>query len=569
MKNIRNERGITLVALAVTIVVLMILSVSLTASMTTTIEMTRYNKIKEDIIALTEDVKVYYTKNGTLPAYTDTPINLDTHNVPANDRNPNDSGVYYPIDISVLPEDLMLNCGQGNKDKDFSTDDLYVMDSESLTVYYLKGALLNNIRHYTIVDDFSGGSPASEYYSKVDLPIISVVTMESNGTNAKRACTGDTVTLRMLTNYTLTALPVVTINNEEVTVNWNGNIGTATYKLPFTEDLAVFDKEISFSISGYEADGRSGEEITSVNFGGAVYRYAETLLGAFKNGDLQVGDYVNYQNPASGQYPSLESANGFGDQTYSVNNNGTTVNWRVLGLSADGNHLLLTSAEPLKKEQGETADADYDPDYYLKGATGMVNFKDELDNICGIYKNNYADSVKSLTIDDINRLCEVTVDVANSKVYKASDETQTNIDQWGNIGTTKSYTDQYASPQDYLNGTTSNFSKTSDAYYYIGSEAISSSSALYDVLFANTDTNYYWLASSAVSVNSGACCFGPGGVYYGKADSDRGDLFYSDGDEYGGCYGVRPVVTLKSDVKYGQIVKISPQTEEKWPDILL
>ena len=286
-----------------------------------------------------------------------------------------------------------------------------------------------------------------------------------------------------------------------------------------------------------------------------------TLVEAFNEGILQVGNYVNYQNPASGQYPSLESANGFGNQTYSVNNNGTTVNWRVLGLSADGNHLLLTSAEPLKKEQGETADADYDPDYYLKGATGMVNFKDELDNICGIYKNNYADSVKSLTIDDINRLCEVTVDVANSKVYKASDETQTNIDQWGNIGTTKSYTDQYASPQDYLNGTTSNFSKTSDAYYYIGSEAISSSSALYDVLFANTDTNYYWLASSAVFVGSDYCGFGPGIVFGGEAYSNDIGLFYSVGGEHDDGYGVRPVVTLKSDVKYGQITKITAPTD--------
>lgn len=567
MKNIRNERGITLVALAVTIVVLMILSVSLTASMTTTIEMTRYNKIKEDIIALTEDVKVYYTKNGTLPAYTDTPINLDTHNVPANDRNPNDSGVYYPIDISVLPEDLMLNCGQGNKDKDFSTDDLYVMDSESLTVYYLKGALLNNIRHYTIVDDFSGGSPASEYYSKVDLPIISVVTMESNGTNAKRACTGDTVTLRMLTNYTLTALPVVTINNEEVTVNWNGNIGTATYKLPFTEDLAVFDKEISFSISGYEADGRSGEEITSVNFGGAVYRYAETLLGAFKNGDLQVGDYVNYQNPVNGEYNSAASF----EQKYTTNNNGTTVNWRVLGLSEDGNHLLLTSGSPLKTE---TYSPTY-PCYRLKGATGMVKFKDELDNICGIYKNNYADSVKSLTIDDINRLCGVTVhigtsaDGSDSKVYKTSDETQTNIDKENNIGKKYSYTGQYASPEDYLNGTTSSFEKTSDSYCYLDSDAISSSSALYDVLFANTDTNYYWLASSAVRVYSDYCGFGPGMVRDGYADLYYDYLFGSDGHEREGFAGVRPVVTLKSNVKYGQIVKISPQTEEKWPGILL
>ena len=245
-----------------------------------------------------------------------------------------------------------------------------------------------------------------------------------------------------------------------------------------------------------------------MNFGKTVYRYAETLVTAFKNGDLQVGDYVNYTNPTSGEYVSIASKTGYDlDQTYTTNNNGTKVNWRVLGLSEDGNHLLLTSGSPLKRENSN------DPYYYLKGATGMVNFESELNNICSIYKNEYAESSKSLTIDDINRLCGVTVDIANGKVYKTSDEAQSNIDKEGNIGTTQSYTDQYASPQDYLNGITSSFEKTSDVYYYLGSDAILSSSALYDVLFANTDTNWYWLTSSAVRVYPDHCNFGLGNVH--------------------------------------------------------
>ena len=567
MKNIRNESGITLVALAVTIVVLMILSVSLTASMTTTIEMTRYNKIKEDIIALTEDVKVYYTKNGTLPAYTDTPINLDTHNVPANDRNPNDSGVYYPIDISVLPEDLMLNCGQGNKDKDFSTDDLYVMDSESLTVYYLKGALLNNIRHYTIVDDFSGGSPASEYYSKVDLPIISVVTMESNGTNAKRACTGDTVTLRMLTNYTLTALPVVTINNEEVTVNWNGNIGTATYKLPFTEDLAVFDKEISFSISGYEADGRSGEEITSVNFGGAVYRYAETLLVAFKNGDLQVGDYVTYTPDSTKSYPSPASENGWANQTYTVD---TSTKWRVLG--TEGNQVLLISADPIKKNMDADSENSWeqDPYLYMKGAYGYVNCVSMLDNICGIYSTSLG-TAKSITADNINNVLGVKVE--SDKVYYESDPS-TNIDMAGTFGKTYTYTSEDYSPESYINGkshATEGEIVPRDgeayAYYYdytgtmattIGNTTIGS------LLFEGTQrgdkyAKSYWLASPGAVVGSSVAGFGPGVVDGGDVNAGF-SLFNSHGIWFARRFAVRPVVYLNSDVTVEQIQETTGST---------
>lgn len=561
MKKIRDNHGITLISLAVTIVIMMILAVSLTASMTSTIELKKYNSVKEDIIALTEEVKVYYIKNLSLPVYNETTIDIP-NKVYEKDRNPNDSGNYYPINVDVLSSDLSLNLGEGNKKQNFTTDDLYVVNEKSLTVYYVQGAMLDGERHYTIVDDFSGGSFAEEYYSKVDLPIISVVTMESNGKDKSLACTGDTVTLKMLSNYNFETLPTVTINNTEVSVNWNGKIGTASYTIPFSTDEIDYGEAVTFSISGYTADGRNGEEITKVNFGQTVYRYAETLVTAFKNGDLQVGDYVNYQNPTTGEYVSYTTRTGYdSNQTYTTSNDGTTVNWRILGLSEDGNHLLLTSGSPLKKEGASTSD----PYYHLYGATGMVNFKDELDNICEIYENSYADSVRSLTLSDINRLCDVTVDVANGKVYKNSDPEKNNIDGWGNIGTTQSYTGQYASPEDHLAGITSDFSKTSDAYYYYGPDAISSTSTLYDVLFANTDTKAYWLASCTVFVGSEYCGFGPGGVGFGGVGSyDSFHLCHSVVDEYELYTGVRPVVTLKADVKYGEIVKIDSQIEETW-----
>lgn len=277
MKKIRDNHGITLISLAVTIVIMMILAVSLTASMTSTIELKKYNSVKEDIIALTEEVKVYYIKNLSLPVYNETTIDIP-NKVYEKDRNPNDSGNYYPINVDVLSSDLSLNLGEGNKKQNFTTDDLYVVNEKSLTVYYVQGAMLDGERHYTIVDDFSGASFAEEYYSKVDLPIISVVTMESNGKDKMSAGIGDTVTLKMLSNYELTTSPTVTINNENVTVTWNGKVGTATYTLPETYDTNLYNTKIPFSISNYSADNRTGEEISDVTFGQGVYSYAKSFL---------------------------------------------------------------------------------------------------------------------------------------------------------------------------------------------------------------------------------------------------------------------------------------------------
>lgn len=276
MKKIGNSHGITLVSLVVTIVVMMILTISITTSVTSTLELQKYNKVKEDIIALSEEVKIYYMKNAKLPVYTDKTFDLVEYNVPSEDTNPNDSGAYYAIDLSVLSSNFEINCGAGNKEKDWTTDDLYVLNEESLTVYYLKGAILNGIKHYTIIDDFSGGLYASEYYKKADLPIISVVTIESNGSDKTKATKDDIVTLKFLSNYDYTTKPTVTIDGQDVTAQcqWNGRLCTVNYEvasIKYLDGDSKIGEKVEFSISKYTADDRTGKEITDVTFGQNVY----------------------------------------------------------------------------------------------------------------------------------------------------------------------------------------------------------------------------------------------------------------------------------------------------------
>ena len=275
MEKFKSENGITLIALAVTVIVMIIISVGLSATMTTNIEMKNYNKFKEDIITLSEATKLYYLNNGTLPVATDKV--LTSIDVPSKDKNPNDNDKYYYIDMRLIP-DAETYFGEGNKDGTFtSTDnDLYVVNEKSLTVYYLKGAVLNGERHYTSVDDYSDGGFASDYYSKTDLPIISAVSMQSNGSDSTRADLGDTVTLKFISNYTLTQNPTVVIDGQDVTSSctWNENICTATYKVASASDSSGNSKngkKIEFSISNYSADSKTGTTISDVNFGKSVY----------------------------------------------------------------------------------------------------------------------------------------------------------------------------------------------------------------------------------------------------------------------------------------------------------
>ena len=72
-------------------------------------------------------------------------------------------------------------------------------------------------------------------------------------------------------------------------------------------------------------------EIEATNklvIGDYTISFAKRLVDAFKDGELQVGDYVNYTPIAGTQYPSGTNENGWAEQTYTVD---SEIKWRVLG----------------------------------------------------------------------------------------------------------------------------------------------------------------------------------------------------------------------------------------------
>ena len=141
MKKVKEERGITLISLTITILVMTVLTVTLTASLNSTTELKRFNEVKSDVLALSQEVKAYYLKNGTLPVDKTVGYDVTTSGsrffIPDKDRNPNDSGSYYAIDWTLL--DIKLNKGNKNTEKD-----VYVVNEKSFTVYYLEGIELGS-----------------------------------------------------------------------------------------------------------------------------------------------------------------------------------------------------------------------------------------------------------------------------------------------------------------------------------------------------------------------------------------------------------------------------------------
>ena len=581
MKKIKNEKGITLVTLTITIVVLMILSFSINVSVKSTMETRNYNYVKEDIINLSEEVKAYYLKNNSLPIDETKTYNLADYGVPSEDINPNDYGNYYRINVSLLENISLNNGGINNNEANEETDDMYGVNEYSLTVYYLKGATFGGQKHYTITDDFAEGGTAKDFYTKVEYPIFPAITLKSNNSQDETvANTGEVVTLKMISKYkqeNFIKLPTVKINGEDVsdTLAWNNNIITAKYTIPEDSAKLGYGAQITFEISDYSVKGEenqtiNGQTITEVNFGKTVTRKYVTLVQAFEEGNIKVGDYLNYNDyvDKSKTYTTVTSENGWGDQKYIATKE---TYWQVLGLDETGKKLMLISQSPIKKEMktsGTTEKWEKSPYLVLKGAKGYINSKKVLNNISGIYSTNLG-TAQSITAEEINRLIGVTVDYKNKKVY-ANSNPNTNLDILQVLGNQYTYKTGDYTPQGYVNNKTkaTEGTKTSPATAYIYEwSGLKIDATLQNMLFdkttkADKNAKSYWLASPSVGADSNGAFFDPGSVVNGKVQV-AGTLFFSYDAWCANCYAVRPIVYLNSNITIEDLYTINGQ-EEDW-----
>ena len=306
-------------------------------------------------------------------------------------------------------------------------------------------------------------------------------------------------------------------------------------------------------------------------------------------GHIHIGDYVNY-TPVNSSIPSTdltytsygdksgmgyfdEESYGGGPNYYDylpdeiinqkfVATNSTT--WRILGLEeAEGDkHILLTSGSPIKKETSMN-----DPNYYLYSVRAYMNMEEELDNICSIYGHgDGAIKARSLTIEDVNKICGVTVDSSGIKPE--------GINKLNGFGSSRSFTNQYASPEDFLAKKRTNFSEESNSYEYNGDNQllnIANNKRLYEMIFYPEEQQYYkanWIASKCIDsiTYSAGCGFDMGIVCAGRTGPGACSAFNSNGTEYYFSCGVRPVVYLETDSTKNIIEKIPDQQEEDWTE---
>lgn len=159
---IKNEKGVSLITLAVMIVMLIIISQLAIYNSRNAIKLRKFEDLKNDIEILDTKIAEYYVKKDELPLgpkYTN--VGMITSDTTV--LNPNDNtSEYYVIDLNKL-ENISLNYGRDyeNIKKDGNLTDVYIINKESHTIYYPKGIEIDGVTHYR----------DSRVYSKVEFII--------------------------------------------------------------------------------------------------------------------------------------------------------------------------------------------------------------------------------------------------------------------------------------------------------------------------------------------------------------------------------------------------------------
>lgn len=144
MENrIKQEKGITMIALVTTVMVLLILVNVLVYNAQDTIHIQALNDLYSDIELLRDKVSEYYNEYGSIPAEIEyTNINqLKEANVLSN---VNDTGNFYIIDLEAM-KGITLNYGKeyenvkNDKANANNYTDVYIINKDSHNIFYAQG----------------------------------------------------------------------------------------------------------------------------------------------------------------------------------------------------------------------------------------------------------------------------------------------------------------------------------------------------------------------------------------------------------------------------------------------
>lgn len=145
MKNkIKQEKGVTLSILVITIIVLLILTSTLIYNAKGSIHIQNTTKLYNDLELLREKVSEYYNEYGEIPGKIEYKNIGNLSNVLSKN---NDTGKFYVIDLEAM-KGISLNYGKdyenikNNPNNANSYTDIYIINENSHNIFYVNGVTI-------------------------------------------------------------------------------------------------------------------------------------------------------------------------------------------------------------------------------------------------------------------------------------------------------------------------------------------------------------------------------------------------------------------------------------------
>ena len=151
--KLKNSKGVTLVTLIVTIIVLLIVSNVTIYSVKNNLGIEKIKNMQNDIENLSDKISAYYNQYGTLPIINEEYTNINEIKDAGLISATVDKGKFYIIDLSSL-ENLTLTYGKDFKNVNNTSDkntlkDIYIINETSHNIFYVKGIKSDGEMYYT------------------------------------------------------------------------------------------------------------------------------------------------------------------------------------------------------------------------------------------------------------------------------------------------------------------------------------------------------------------------------------------------------------------------------------
>lgn len=169
-----NNKGITLISLIVTVIILLLITSAIIYNSKNQISIKKIDNLYIDIDTIKTKINDYYLNYGELPVlceYLSQNDFIDLLNTNANAEsatlsyssviNPNDGDEYYVIDLEKL-DGLTLNYGYDDEYKTIKAnggyttssveDEIYVINGLTHQIYFPHGIFVDDVMYYTYND---------------------------------------------------------------------------------------------------------------------------------------------------------------------------------------------------------------------------------------------------------------------------------------------------------------------------------------------------------------------------------------------------------------------------------